>query len=79
MTPYSLSDKAKGKQLAIETLNSANGTGSSLQPTLTPAEQSSRDLVVRFTEGMPDLTVTVEKQDTVRDIKHKVGLFWLSA
>lgn len=72
MTSYPLSDKAKGKQRAVEHLNSANGASSSSQPILAPAEQPSRDLVVRFTEGLPDLTVTVEKQDTVKDIKHRV-------
>lgn len=72
MSSYPLSDKAKGKQRAVETLE--NNRSTSALPKAPPAEDDhlSRDLVVRFTEGFPDLTVTVEKEDFVRDVKRKV-------
>ncbi|KAF8813740.1 hypothetical protein BYT27DRAFT_7157544 [Phlegmacium glaucopus] len=54
--PDVLSEKAKGKQRAT----SSNVS----QP-----PESSRDLVVRFTEGSPDLTISVDKDDTVRHLK----------
>lgn len=72
MPSHSLSEKAKGKQRAVEPLDNINGASTSSEPAAAQAEQASRDLVVRFTEGFPDLTVTVEKQDSVRDVKHKV-------
>lgn len=63
-----LSDKAKGKQRAVELPSSAPEValtvGSPLDPT--------RDLVIRFTEGIPDLVVAVDQQDAVRDVKRKV-------
>jgi hypothetical protein len=77
MSSYPLSEKAKGKQRAIEPLDRERST-SSLQE-IKPAEDErpSRDLVVRFTEGFPDLTVTVEKEDFVRDVKRKVRTVFL--
>lgn len=51
-----LSDKAKGKQRAVEPIE----------------EPSSRELMVRFTEGVPDLTIRVQKRDSVRDVKNNV-------
>jgi hypothetical protein len=61
-----LSEKAKGKQKAVE-LPQAPATLASIQiPT--------RDLVVRFTEGFQDLTVPVNQQDAVRDVKQKVNI-----
>lgn len=53
-----LSDKAKGKQRAVEPIE----------------EPSSRELMVRFTEGVPDLTIRVGKRDSVRDVKNNVCL-----
>lgn len=55
-----LSDKAKGKQRAVE-------------PQVVP-EPSSRELMVRFTEGIPDLTISVAKTDSVRDVKNNVSV-----
>ena len=46
-----LSEKAKGKQRALD-------------PSEDLEEPWSRPLVIRFTEGIPDLTVTVEQEDT---------------
>lgn len=51
-----LSEKAKGKQRAVEVED------------LIP----SKELCIRFTEGIPDLTLQVGEQDAVRDIKIKV-------
>ena len=57
-TKFMLSERAKGKQRAVD-------------PPVGEAE-SSRDLVVRFTEGAPDLTVTINKADSVKDVKKRV-------
>ncbi|KAJ3569600.1 hypothetical protein NP233_g4945 [Leucocoprinus birnbaumii] len=66
-------EKAKGKQRAIDPLVTTNGASSSSQPAIPEdTEQLSRDLVVRFTDGVPDLTVKVEKQDLVKDVKRKI-------
>jgi len=59
-----LSEKAKGKQRAIEP-----SAASSSSPT--PSELT-RTLVVRFTEGTPDLILTVNNSDTVLDVKKNV-------
>ncbi|KAI0372334.1 hypothetical protein BV20DRAFT_1042825 [Pilatotrama ljubarskyi] len=57
----SLSEKAKGKQRAVE-----------------PGPESdtplSKDLTIRFTEGIPDLTVQVAENDTVKDVKKNIRL-----
>jgi hypothetical protein len=57
-----LSAKAKGKQRAVE-------------PPLEdePPSQRHRELVVRFTEGIPDLTVQVSEKDSVRAVKKTVS------
>lgn len=59
-----LSEKAKGKQRAVEAPN-----GPELQPA---PEEVSRDLVIRFTEGIPDLVLNVLEKDTIRAVKNKV-------
>ena len=55
-----LSEKAKGKQRAIALFSNLAGTSSKLAPRA-DVEQLSRDLVVRFTDSSPDLTVVVEE------------------
>ncbi|KIM45045.1 hypothetical protein M413DRAFT_327737 [Hebeloma cylindrosporum] len=35
-------------------------------------EHSSRELVVRFTEGAPDLTISVNKAESVRNVKKRI-------
>ena len=67
LTLTMLSEKAKGKQRATEPL--ADATASSSSPT--PSELT-RTLVVRFTEGTPDLILTVNNSDTVLDVKKNV-------
>ncbi|PPQ62921.1 hypothetical protein CVT24_006161 [Panaeolus cyanescens] len=65
-----LSEKAKGKQRAIDpTPDLVEG-----QTSDAPAESKDRprDLVIRFTEGSPDLTISVNKSDFVRDVKHRI-------
>jgi len=54
-----LSEKAKGKQRAVE-------------PLAEPAPNLSRDLVIRFTEGIPDLILKVSQQDAIRDVKNNI-------
>ncbi|KIL65899.1 hypothetical protein M378DRAFT_10484 [Amanita muscaria Koide BX008] len=65
-----LSEKAKGKQRAIEPSlgpSSSNPQASTSQDTIT------RDFVIRFTEGgIIDFLVTVRKEDIVRDVKKKI-------
>ncbi|EPT05355.1 hypothetical protein FOMPIDRAFT_1111589 [Fomitopsis schrenkii] len=55
-----LSEKAKGKQRAVD---SEPGTSQG-----SPA----KDLVIRFTEGLPDLTLQVAEGESVRDVKRKI-------
>ncbi|KAJ8483361.1 hypothetical protein ONZ51_g4752 [Trametes cubensis] len=54
----SLSEKARGKQRAAE-------------PEL-DSVPPSKDLTIRFTEGIPDLTVQVAEQDAVKDVKDSI-------
>ena len=60
----SLSEKAKGKQRAVDPPDVEQGTSS--------AQPASRDLTIRFTEGGSDLIVHVGEKDTVKDVKQKV-------
>ena len=53
MEATKLSEKAKGKQRAVE--------AESHKPT--------KELCIRFTEGFPDLTLQIGEQHCVRDIK----------
>lgn len=56
-----LSEKAKGKQRAVD-------------PELDgePSRTESRNLTIRFTEGISDLVLFVTSTDAVRDVKTKV-------
>lgn len=80
-----LSEKAKGKQRLIEPdLPTSSGPPSSSSssallgtpfkgistdhPTPTPG----RDIVIRFTEGYPDLQIRLEERYSVRDVKRMV-------
>lgn len=68
--PDVLSEKAKGKQRAVDPPTDIfEGQTSS---NISEPSESSLDLVVRFTEGSPDLTISVEKDDTVRHVKRRV-------
>jgi hypothetical protein len=71
--PDVLSEKAKGKQRAVDPptdVFQGQTSSSASQP-----PESSRDLVVRFTEGAQDLTISVEKDDTVRHVKRRIREF----
>lgn len=70
-----LSDKAKGKQKAVEPPTSVTDFQARVQASSIPLsiQAPTRDLVVRFTEGFPDLIISVNQQDAVRDIKKKVN------
>jgi hypothetical protein len=69
-----LSDKAKGKQRAVELPSSvADSQSPGIPLDSTGGQAPTRDLVVRFTEGLPDLIVPVNQQDAVRDVKTKVN------
>ncbi|KAF8070408.1 DUF2407 C-terminal domain-containing protein [Lyophyllum atratum] len=63
-----LSEKAKGKQRAVDLPRTPEPPTSQSEP---PPEQA-RDLVIRFTEGIPDLVIAVSQQDAVRDVKGKI-------
>ncbi|KAH7924545.1 hypothetical protein BV22DRAFT_1112770 [Leucogyrophana mollusca] len=54
-----LSEKAKGKQRAIE-------------PEPVDKSKDVRDLTIRFTEGIPDLILKVTLKDSVRDVKSNI-------
>ncbi|KAK7681626.1 hypothetical protein QCA50_015359 [Cerrena zonata] len=55
-----LSEKAKGKQRAVEPEDAV------VEP------RPAKSLIIRFTEGVRDLTVTVHEQDTVRSVKQNI-------
>lgn len=55
--PQPLSDKAKGKQRAVEPV---------------PIPPATRQLVIRFTDGIPDLELVLGKEDFVRGLKASV-------
>ncbi|EJD50502.1 hypothetical protein AURDEDRAFT_150207 [Auricularia subglabra TFB-10046 SS5] len=63
MPAQPLSEKAKGKQRAVE-------------PEAAPREEdvteAHRDVLVRFSEGAHDLLIPVTRADTVRDIKRQI-------
>jgi hypothetical protein len=72
--PDVLSEKAKGKQRAVDPpADIFEAQTSSRSSSISQPPESSRNLVVRFTEGSPDLTISVEKDDTVRHIKRRVS------
>ncbi len=56
----SLSEKAKGKQRVVDPVPEI----------LAPM----KDLTIRFTEGIPDLTVQIAEKDTVKDVKSNVSV-----
>ncbi|KAL5501287.1 hypothetical protein ACEPAH_8547 [Sanghuangporus vaninii] len=58
----SLSEKAKGKRRAIEPPDEEEQIQMSAQ----------RPVTVRFTEGIPDLALSLERRDSVRDLKRKI-------
>nr|GAT57899.1 predicted protein [Mycena chlorophos] len=55
-----LSEKAKGKQRAID------------PPPTPPTLPPTRELVVRFTEGTPDITLSVGEHDTFKTVKEHI-------
>ena len=57
-----LSVKAKGKQRAVEP-----AADSLVNEEILP----TKPLVIRFTEGIEDLSLQVERRDSVRDVKRK--------
>ena len=57
-----LSEKAKGKQRDVGLAD------------VPPSSSEPKKLVIRFTEGVPDLTLYVEENDTIRDIKRNVSI-----
>lgn len=61
-----LSEKAKGKQRAIDPPEGAED-GS-----------TRRNITIRFTDGHPDIVLTVDAKDSVRDVKRKVWHFKIS-
>ncbi|KAI0314069.1 hypothetical protein OF83DRAFT_1138573 [Amylostereum chailletii] len=65
MSKHLLSEKAKGKQRALE-------PGPSAPAAPPPPPPSLRVLVVRFTEGVQDLSLRLAAKDSVRDIKLKI-------
>ncbi|KZP23272.1 hypothetical protein FIBSPDRAFT_919127 [Athelia psychrophila] len=62
-----LSEKAKGKQRAVEF-----HALSTVPAQAAPSEPPSLGLVIRFTEGIPDLTCNVLEKDSIRDVKTRI-------
>ncbi|KAF4621039.1 hypothetical protein D9613_000362 [Agrocybe pediades] len=73
-----LSERAKGKRRAIDPIYDdprdleSQASGSAAPGEEDTPEPTCRDLVVRFTEGVPDLTISVDKLDSVRDVKRRI-------
>ncbi|KIK68986.1 hypothetical protein GYMLUDRAFT_153057 [Collybiopsis luxurians FD-317 M1] len=65
-----LSEKAKGKQKAIDP-SPGESSGGTLPG---PSTRSNRTFTVRFTEDVPDLEISANEQDTVRDVKKLIRL-----
>lgn len=61
-----LSEKAKGKQRARDPLLPADPVLAAPEPEL------PRELNIRFTEGISDLLISLEPQESVKDVKKKV-------
>lgn len=69
-----LSEKMKGKRRVLEPEPITPASSSSRAGPEQEIKNSKRDLVIRFTEGAPDLTVQVEQEDSVKDIKTNVSI-----
>jgi len=68
-----LSEKAKGKQRAVELDDQNDSQNPSIRVGDVP-----QDILVRFTDGAPDVTVVVAKGSSVQDVKQLVRPFCLS-
>ena len=67
-----LSEKAKGKRRAIDVEpEGTSESGPSDAPTA--SQESNRTFTVRFSEGAPDLEMTVSPNDTVREVQRRVS------
>ncbi|KAF9070784.1 DUF2407 ubiquitin-like domain-containing protein [Rhodocollybia butyracea] len=64
-----LSEKAKGKQKAVDP--PLDGYSDA---TATVIPSSTRSFTIRFTEDAPDLEITVNQEDAIRDVKRYVRL-----
>ncbi|KAK7045683.1 hypothetical protein VNI00_007516 [Paramarasmius palmivorus] len=65
-----LSEKAKGKQRAIDPESIAGPSSSSSHSQ--PIANIPQSLVIRFTEDVPDLEISVTEKDTIRDLKNTI-------
>ncbi|KAG8910312.1 hypothetical protein FRC01_006398 [Tulasnella sp. 417] len=65
-----LSEKAKGKQRAVE-VDDADASGPSSSNVHRPHSPATRVVTIRFTEGVKDLNLDISERETVRDIKSK--------
>jgi len=62
-----LSEKAKGKQRAVDPPDDDHvGQGSVAEP------DAPRDILIRFTEGLPDFNIVVGKLDSAGDVKRRI-------
>ncbi|KAH9485144.1 DSC E3 ubiquitin ligase complex subunit 3 [Psilocybe cubensis] len=67
-----LSDRAKGKQRAVDPLPHVTDDAECQDSSNGFPDAESRNLVIRFTEGTPDLTVRIDKLDSVLDVKQRI-------
>ena len=67
-----VSAKARGKQRAI--------SGSDSDSHRDPAQETdeNRRVVVRFTDGIPDLEISIHKSESTKELKRQVGPFLAS-
>lgn len=68
-----LSEKAKGKRRAVDADDEAASVSvTSNAPDI--SKESNRTFTVRFSEGVPDLEMTVGPSDTVREVQRRVSI-----
>ncbi|KAG9019272.1 hypothetical protein FRB90_004541 [Tulasnella sp. 427] len=69
-----LSEKAKGKQRAVE-IEDEDTPGAASSSSQRPQSPATRSVTIRFTEGVKDLTLDISERDTVREVKSKASSY----
>ncbi|KAI0688709.1 DUF2407 ubiquitin-like domain-containing protein [Cytidiella melzeri] len=70
MATNSVNAKAKGKMRVSEPVHVSDDAGPSLSQYEEPP--ATKPLVVRFSEGIPDLSLQIAERDAVRDVKRQI-------
>jgi hypothetical protein len=79
-----LSDKARGKRRATfpNDIVDVSGSSSEVPPSPTtsndPSSTAPTELTIRFTEGVEDITFSIDSSYTVKDVKILVNIHCIS-